>query len=566
MKRIGIALIGCLPVIWAQPLSYTLLEAGESAPSARLDGTIAYDSAGRRVILFGGAGNGEKNDLWSYSLAQRRWEELRPEGDKPPARLGHTLVLDARRQRLILFGGQASGFFNDTWVYDLARNRWSRIAADGTAPSRRYGHSAILDAERDRMIVSHGFTNSGRFDDTWALDLATGTWRDISPSSGRPLRRCLHHAVYDAAGGQMLFYGGCASGFGPCPLGDLWSFDLASHRWTEITGAAKPPAREHYGLSFDSVRNRMIVFGGSGAGLLGDTWEFDPRSRSWRAADIAGPSPSVRSRHQGTFAEGRGVSFFFGGSTASSLSNELWMLGPGFIAPPRPEISRTGVVNAFSGSADDAVAPGELIALHGTGLGPVEGITLGIDPATGRLPLSGPGVSVTINGIPAPLMYLSANQINAQVPYEIEGSAEAVIRVTVNGAASDAATIGVEPAKPGLFSQVFRPDGPAVNAENPARRGEVVMVLVTGHGVTVPPSRTGAIPDEGILAEPAAPVRLTIGGREAEILFRGQAAGMVGVLQLNARIPEDLESSAEAPVALRVGNADAPRAIVIPVQ
>lgn len=565
MKPIGIAFLGCMSAIWAQPLSYTLVEAEGTKPSARFDGTIAYDPAGRRVILFGGSGNGELNDLWSYSLAQRRWEELRPEGDKPPARLGHTLVLDSRRQRLVLFGGQASGFFNDTWAYDLAQNRWSRIAADGAAPSRRYGHSAILDAERDRMIVSHGFTNSGRFDDTWALDLATGTWRDISPSSGRPLRRCLHHAVYDAAGGQMLLYGGCASGFGPCPLGDLWSFDLASHRWTEITGSAKPPAREHYGLSYDNVRNRMIVFGGTGAGLLGDTWEFDPRSRSWREAEIMGPAPSARSRHHGVFAEGRGVTFFFGGTTASSLSNDLWMLGPAFAAPPRPELSRTGVVNASSGSADGAVAPGELIALHGSGLGPIEGVALGLDPLTGTLPVSGPGVSVSINGIPAPLMFVSANQINAQVPYEIEGSAEAVIRATVNGAVSDAVTVRIEGAKPGLFNQAFRPDGSTVNAENPALRGEVIVLLATGQGVTVPPSRTGAIPDDGVNAVPAAPVTLTVGGSQTELLYRGQAPGMVGVLQLNARVPEDLEPGAETPIALRVGSADA-RSITIPVR
>lgn len=565
MKPIGIALIGCLSTLWAQPLSYTLLEAEGAKPSARFDGTIAYDPGGRRVILFGGSGNGEKNDLWSYSLAQRRWEELRPEGDKPPARLGHTLVLDSRRQRLILFGGQAAGFFNDTWAYDLQGNRWSRIAEGGAAPSRRYGHSAIYDAARDRVVVSHGFTNSGRFDDTWALDLASGAWREISPSSGRPLRRCLHHAVYDAAGGQMLLYGGCASGAGPCPLGDLWSFDLTSNRWTEITGAARPPAREHYGLSFDSVRNRMIVFGGTGAGLFGDTWEFDPRSRSWREAALAGPAPSARSRHQGVFAEGRGVSFFFGGTTAQSLSNELWMLGPGFIAPPRPELSRTGVVNAFSGTADGAVAPGELIALHGTGLGPVEGLVLGLDPLTGRLPTSAPGISVSINGIPAPLLYASANQINAQVPYEADGSSEAVIRVTVNGTVSDAVTVAIEPARPGLFSQVLRPDGSAVNAASPAMRGEVIVVLATGQGVTVPPSRTGAIPDEAN-AEPALPVTLTIGGRQAELLFRGLAPGTVGVLRLNARIPEDIEPGVETAVALRVGTADAPRNIVIPVQ
>ena len=43
-------------------------------------------------------------------------------GPKPAARFGHTLVLDSVRRRLILFGGQAAGFFNDTWAYDIAAN------------------------------------------------------------------------------------------------------------------------------------------------------------------------------------------------------------------------------------------------------------------------------------------------------------------------------------------------------------------------------------------------------------------------------------------------------------
>lgn len=101
----------------------------------------------------------------------------------------------------------------------------------------------MLDSARDRMIISHGFTDEGRFDDTWALNLSTNRWQDISPSSNRPLRRCLHHAVLDAEGNQMLLYGGCASGFGPCPLGDLWSFDLTTQRWTERSGGLKPPER-----------------------------------------------------------------------------------------------------------------------------------------------------------------------------------------------------------------------------------------------------------------------------------------------------------------------------------
>lgn len=550
----------------AQPLSYTLLESEGPKPAGRVDGTIAYDPASRRVFLFGGSAGTEKNDLWVYSFGDRRWTELQPEGERPPARLGHTTIFDAARRRLVVFGGQAAGFFNDTWAYEIDRNQWRRLAASGAAPSRRYGHSGVLDAARDRMIISHGFTNSGRFDDTWSFDLVSDTWRDISPQSGaRPLRRCLHHAVTDAANNQMLLYGGCASGFGPCPLGDLWSFDLNSNRWTEITASPRPAAREHYGVAFDSARNRMILFGGAGPGKLNDTWEFDPQARTWRETPLAGPAPAARSRHHGAFASDRGVSLFFGGATSATQTNELWLLGPGLAAPQRPEISRSGIADAFSGGGG-AIAPGQIVSLYGAGLGPADAVTLRLDPNTGSLPASGPGVTVTFGGIAAPLYFVSSSQINAQVPYELQGNTETSLVVTVNGSASERVTIPVVPAKPGLFPRIFRADGSVVTADNAPSSGDIVVLFATGHGATSPAGRTGAIPADGIFPEPLAATSVTIGGRPAQLLFKGQAPGAVGVLQLNARIPEGLGANPAAAVVLRVGEAESQAGVSIAIR
>ena len=223
-------LAGCLvavPVI-AQTghLAFTRLGSEGPAPSPRLDAPIAYDAPGRQLILVGGLdGSGNRNDLWAYSLDRKQWRELNPTGDRPAPRHGHSLVFEPVRRRVILFGGQASRFFADTWAYDIAGNAWRQLSAGG--PPERYAHSAIYDPRGDRMVISHGFVSEqGRFDDTWAFDLRAAAWRNITPGAPRPLRRCLHHAVYDERAHQMLLYGGCSSGFGPCPQGDLWSFDL----------------------------------------------------------------------------------------------------------------------------------------------------------------------------------------------------------------------------------------------------------------------------------------------------------------------------------------------------
>ena len=520
---------------FAQPLAFTRLTSEGPAPSPRVDGTIAYDGTARRVYMFGGLDGAARNDLWFYSLAQRRWQEVLPSGEKPAARFGHTLLLDERR-RLILFGGQAGGFFSDVWAFQIDSGNWQQLAPNEAGPSDRYGHSAILDEVRNRMVISHGFTDAGRFDDTWAFDLATHRWTNISPVGIRPLKRCLHHAVYDPANQQMLLYGGCASGFGPCPLGDLWSFDLTANRWSERTQASRPAPRTHYGISFDRARSRLLLYGGSGGGTLNDTWTWDPAANIWQQPTVENAPPAGRSRHESAYAVDRGTTFFFGGSTNAGNTNELWMLGPAF-APTQ-----------------QAVAPGELIEIYGSNLGPLNGIAFSFDPVTGKLPTSGPGVTITVNGVPAPLYYVQAGQINLQVPYEIAGAAEASVQVTVNGQPQAPRLYTVVPANPRFYPVVLNKDGSLNTPENPAAAGSVIVLFATGQGVTQPPSQSGAKPANGIYPEPARESTMTIGGRAAQLLFRGQAPGTAGVMQINAVVPSDVATGANIPIVLRVGS------------
>lgn len=79
---------------------------------------------------------------------------------------------------------------------------------------------------------------------------------------------------------------------------------------------------------------------------------------------------------------------FFGGTTASGATNELWILSPVFI-PDGRQVSSAGVLNAFSYQAD-AVAPAEIVSIFGSGLGPLTGIAFSFDPATGTLLSRGP--------------------------------------------------------------------------------------------------------------------------------------------------------------------------------
>lgn len=539
--------------ILGQTLDFTKLPAPSGSPSARLDGTVVYDPVGQQVFLFGGQDSKALNDLWTYSLKRGEWAQMNPPGPLPPARFGQTLVFDSVRRRLILFGGQSSGFFSDVWAFTIASGTWQQLSPDNAGPTRRYGHSAIYETVRDRMIISHGFTSAGRFDDTWAFDLVNNSWRDLSPLTNRPLPRCLHHAAYDAAGGKMYLYGGCSSGYGPCPQGDLWSFDTATSKWTDLTPKTGPSPRSHYGTAFDTERGVIVIFGGSGNGLLNDTWEYSPAAAVWRQTVVSSSPPAARSRHEGVYVAERKAVFFFGGSTSAGSVSELWSLAAA-AAPSGPATSAVGTANAFSGESG-AVAPGQIVSLYGSGLGPVAAVTGAFDLKTGLLPFQLGGTSVTWNGIPGPLYYADAGQLNLQVPYELSGAKEAGLIVTVQGKASEPITLPVVAARPGLFPLVWNQDGSINSARNPAAAGSIIVLYATGQGVTVPATVTGSWPVNGY-PEPAAAVSLKAGGLPAEILFRGQAPGTAGVMQINARLPGAISAPGEVPVIVAVGQSE----------
>ncbi|MEK7407294.1 MAG: choice-of-anchor Q domain-containing protein [Acidobacteriota bacterium] len=223
--------------------------------------------------------------------------------------------------------------------------------------------------------------------------------------------------------------------------------------------------------------------------------------------------------------------------------------------PAAPRINPRGIANTFSG-VGGAVAPGEIVSIYGSGLGPAQGVVTAFDPASGRLPTSVAGVSVTLNGIAAPIYYARADQVNVQAPYELAGSADAAVVLTYGGVASSPERIAVNPTHPGLHPAVFNQDFSVNGPRNPVPAGGIVVLYATGQGVTTPPSVTGAAP-AGSLPTPVAAVTLLIGGRPARLLFAGLIPGAAGVMQLNAVIPDGLAPGDAVPVVLRVGAAEA---------
>jgi uncharacterized protein (TIGR03437 family) len=240
------------------------------------------------------------------------------------------------------------------------------------------------------------------------------------------------------------------------------------------------------------------------------------------------------------------------------------------ITAPLPTLS--SVTNAAS-YATGAVSPGEIITLFATDathpIGPATPAYLTLDP-TGKFVTTSLGnVQVTVGGYAAPLTYVSASQISAIVPYEVAQLTSATVIVKFLGQSSNGITVPVATTAPGLFTANSSGTGPGaiLNSDstlntqaNPAARGSVVVLYLTGEGQTSPAGVDGkvttvATPPAPLTPAPLLPIAINIGGQAANWTFAGEAPGLVsGVMQLNVVVPTNISPGSQIPVQVTIGS------------
>ncbi len=216
-----------------------------------------------------------------------------------------------------------------------------------------------------------------------------------------------------------------------------------------------------------------------------------------------------------------------------------------------------GVLSAASfAPAGNPIAPGEFIALFGTGL------AASTQTAKPPYPSALNNVTVTVNATKAPIYFVSASQINCLVPYGITGSTATI--VVQNGAASsNAVTVPVAATSPGIYSidqsgtgsgAIEHSNGSVVNAANPASPGETVVVFLTGLGAVTP-----ALPDgtagTGNPQNRAVIPTVYVADQQANVMFSGLTPGFPGLYQINVTIPPSISSTGNYPLAILTNNA-----------
>jgi uncharacterized protein (TIGR03437 family) len=254
---------------------------------------------------------------------------------------------------------------------------------------------------------------------------------------------------------------------------------------------------------------------------------------------------------------------------AASASNGRVYRVESTAAIATPRFSANGVVNAAS--FVPGVVPGSLATVFATGVRDVPGTSAA---RTVPLPLVIDGVSVTVGGIPAPILSVSnvggAEQVNFQVPFEVAGRSSADLIVTRSGAASAAQSIAVLVEQPGVYASgtrgiaVHNASYSLVSDDSPLVPGEYAFVYAAGLGAVTNAPVTGAAGPASVLAQVRGAVRVTLGGQPCEVPFAGLAPGFVGVYQVNFRVPATAGSGLRD-LVLGVGGVDAP-VVTLPVR
>ncbi len=235
-----------------------------------------------------------------------------------------------------------------------------------------------------------------------------------------------------------------------------------------------------------------------------------------------------------------------------------------------------GVVDAAS-FAVGSVSPGQLVTIFGNNIGPATPAPMSI--TNGYVDTSLGGVSVTIDGKDAPLIYVSANQVSAQVPYEAATGSNKQVVVTNGSNPAANTTVTIAATSPGIFTADGSGSGQAAalnytaansqyslnSSSNPAKIGDTVLIYLTGEGDynASPLSGVNGASNTGyIIPSSLSPLpqlnplpTVTIGGATATVNYAGPMVGsMLGLLQMNVVVPAGSTTGAAVPVVVTIGS------------
>ncbi len=253
----------------------------------------------------------------------------------PGARLGHGMVYDSTRNKVIMFGGEMmadwngtadlleneEAMLNDLWEWDPVTEVWNEITPASTlVPGRRSFFGMAYDPLRGKVVIYGGRTLHGTRADTWEWDPSTRMWSEPNPDDAVPGGVRGLQLAFDPNLQRVILFGGQAYWGGQ--NGVTFAWDSVNAHW-DVVASTGPAPRTGPGMSTDYARSRVVLYGGydytanNYAGVIyGDTWEWD--GVAWIQVAASGPSPRMQLAQ--AYDLSRQVTIVYGGTDASCFN------------------------------------------------------------------------------------------------------------------------------------------------------------------------------------------------------------------------------------------------------
>ncbi len=405
-----------------------------------------------------------------------------------------------------------------------------------------------------------------------------GNWLQISPTSGQA-----NGAV------QVVILGNTLSP-GDYPAQILFNFQGAATQSATVNVTLHVTTPQSITLSTTSLSfayqltgtapaSQKITVSGT-AGVAFNVGTTTTNGGNWLSTDIS----------KGTTPQDINVSVNTANLTPNTYNGTVSVSAPGVLGNPilvsvslvvtsAPAPQPITVVSAASFVAG-VIAPGELITIKGTNLGPAvpaSGTSFTLNSSGGVNPTLA-GVQVLFDNIPGTPIFVSAGQINVSVPYEVAGRLSTTMVVTYQGASSAGIPLRLADTALGLFTNNFSGQGQvaainqngtyngATSGFTPAPQDSEISIYATGGGVTNPPSTTGSVTPVTHFVFIPGTVTATIGGVPATVDFAGNAPGLItGIVQFNVHVPKGVTGN-NVSVILSINGVANPLGTTIAVQ
>ncbi len=275
----------------------------ENTPFGSYNTKMVYDSESEKIVSFGGMRSKTvaSNQTWTFDYSEKEWTRVFPP-TAPSARSEHNMVYDSISDRVILFGGAlGSVFHNDTWSFNCNSNVWSNMKPK-TYPLATRDFNFAFDSQNNTAVMFGGISSTvwGNVQtqvyssDTWWYRIDSNIWENATPSEG-PWGRASSAWVYDSRNEVCIMFGGST------PLDDsvgddtLW-YRVSSNTWTEANSESIFDRVSHE-MVYSPIANRVILFGGASPGNTSqhynDVWAYNYESNSWSKLETVASSFSL---------------------------------------------------------------------------------------------------------------------------------------------------------------------------------------------------------------------------------------------------------------------------------